>query len=42
MSEDDDESDEVRLDWPMTASREVSEKYLEGDMPEIDESELDV
>ena len=28
--------------WPMTASREVMEKYLHGDMPEIDESELDV
>ena len=38
----DDESDEPRLDWPMTASREVLEKYLWGDLPEVDPDELDV
>ena len=41
MSED-EETDEVRLDWPMMASREVMEKYLHGAPAEVDSDELDV
>ena len=37
-----DESDEPRLDWPMTASREVMEKYLHRAPAEVDSDELDV
>ena len=36
-----DESDEVWLDWPMTASRgDRAEKYLHGAPAEVDSDEL--
>ena len=37
-----DVEDEPRVEWPMTESRRVLEKYLHGGWPEVDESELDV
>ena len=37
-----DVEDEPRVEWPMTESRKVLEKYLHGAGPEGDESELDV
>ena len=40
MSEDNEETDELRLDWPMTASREVMEKYLHGTPAEVDSDEF--
>ena len=36
------DDEEPRLDWPMTASREVLEKYLWGALAEVDSDELDV
>ena len=46
MSKDDEFCDEEGLGaWShcrMTASREVLEKYLHGDLPEVDSDELDV
>ena len=39
---DDDDEEGLGLEPRMTASREVLEKYLWGDLPEVDSDELDV